>query len=105
MNDLVDAGQISYTAAAGKLFDHLISNPGKAPRQAAAELNLLQQSDAGSLEPIINEVLERHADKVKEYKKGKKGLLSLSAGEVMKRSKGKADPRATNEILLEKLKS
>ncbi len=103
--DLVDAGQISYTAAAGKLFDHLISNPGKAPRQAAAELNLLQQSDAGSLEPIINEVLEKHADKVKEYKKGKKGLLSLFVGEVMKRSKGKADPRATNEILLEKLKS
>ena len=40
-----------------------------------------------------------------EYKKGKKGLLSMFVGEVMKRSKGKADPRVTNEILLEKLKS
>ena len=40
-----------------------------------------------------------------EYKKGKKGLLSLFVGEVMKQSKGQADPKITNEILLKKLKS
>lgn len=103
--ELVDAGQLSFTVASGKLFNHLLNDPEREPGQLATELNLVQQSDAGSLEPIINEVLARHADKVKEYKKGKKGLLSLFVGEVMKRSKGKADPRATNEILLEKLKS
>jgi aspartyl-tRNA(Asn)/glutamyl-tRNA(Gln) amidotransferase subunit B len=42
---------------------------------------------------------------VQEYKKGKKGLLSLFVGEVMKASKGKADPKLTNELLTEKLKS
>ena len=65
----------------------------------------MQQSDASSIEPIIDAVLLKLADKVTEYKKGKKGLLALFVGEVMKQSKGKADPKVTNELLLEKLKS
>ena len=44
-------------------------------------------------------------EKVKEFKKGKKGLMGLFVGEVMKLSKGKADPKMTNDILSEKLKS
>ena len=55
--------------------------------------------------PIIDQVLDKFADKVQEYKKGKKGLLALFVGEVMKQTKGKADPKVTNKILLEKLKS
>jgi aspartyl-tRNA(Asn)/glutamyl-tRNA(Gln) amidotransferase subunit B len=102
---LVDSGKLSFTVASGKLFSYLIENPSKDPEQIAIEQNLIQQSDVKSLEPLIDEILNKHAEKVKEYKKGKKGLLSLFVGEVMKRSKGKADPRVTNEILLEKLKS
>jgi aspartyl-tRNA(Asn)/glutamyl-tRNA(Gln) amidotransferase subunit B len=102
---LIDAGKVSFSIASGKLFSYLLNDPAKEPEQIAIEQNLVQQSDVNSLEPIINEVLEKHAGKVLEYKKGKKGLLSLFVGEVMKRSKGKADPKATNEILLEKLKS
>lgn len=102
---LVDDGKVSYTAASGRLFQHLLSHPQENAGDAAEKLNLVQQSNASALEPIINDVLVKYADKVTEYKKGKKGLLSLFVGEVMKRSKGKADPRATNEILLEKLKS
>jgi aspartyl-tRNA(Asn)/glutamyl-tRNA(Gln) amidotransferase subunit B len=102
---LVDTGKLSFTVASGKLFSYLIENPSKDPEQMAIEQNLIQQSDVNSLEPLIDEILNKHAEKVKEYKKGKKGLLSLFVGEVMKRSKGKADPRVTNEILLEKLKS
>ena len=102
---LIDAGKVSFSIASGKLFSYLLKEPAREPEQIAIEQNLIQQSDASSLEPIINEVLEKHAEKVKEYKKGKKGLLALFVGEVMKRSKGKADPKTTNEILLEKLKS
>lgn len=102
---LIDTGKVSFSIASGKLFSYLLNDPAKEPEQIAIEQNLVQQSDVNSLEPIINEVLEKHAGKVLEYKKGKKGLLSLFVGEVMKRSKGKADPKATNEILLEKLKS
>jgi aspartyl-tRNA(Asn)/glutamyl-tRNA(Gln) amidotransferase subunit B len=102
---LVDGGKLSFTIASGKLFSLLLSDPSKDPEEIAIEQNLIQQSEVNSLEPIIDEVLNKHAEKVKEYKKGKKGLLSMFVGEVMKRSKGKADPRVTNEILLEKLKS
>lgn len=101
---LIDEGKLNFSIASGKLFSLLIKDPSLDPEQLAISHNLIQESDADSLEPIINEVLEKHAEKVKEYKKGKKGLLSLFVGEVMKRSKGKADPKATNEILLEKLK-
>ncbi|MEI9944128.1 MAG: Asp-tRNA(Asn)/Glu-tRNA(Gln) amidotransferase subunit GatB [Chitinophagaceae bacterium] len=102
---LVASGKVSHSAASTKLFSYLMENPEADPEKIASELNLIQQSDASSLEPLINEVLEKHAEKVKEYKKGKKGLLSLFVGEVMKRSKGKADPTVTNEMILEKLKS
>ncbi len=102
---LIDAGKISFSAAATKLFPALLKNPEKDPEQIALEESLIQQSDISSLEPIVDSVLEKFADKVKEYKRGKKGLLSLFVGEVMKQTKGKADPRLTNELLLEKLKS
>jgi aspartyl-tRNA(Asn)/glutamyl-tRNA(Gln) amidotransferase subunit B len=102
---LIDEGKLNFSVASAKIFPELLKTPGKDPGQIATDLNLLQQSDAGSIEPIIEKVLEKFADKVTEYKKGKKGLLSLFVGEVMKQSKGKADPKVTNELLLEKLKS
>lgn len=102
---LTDEGKLSFSIASTRLFSHLINHPEADPLQAAEQLNLLQQSDANALEPIIDEVLAKFADKVTEYKKGKKGVLSLFVGEVMKRSKGKADPKVTNEIILEKLKA
>jgi len=100
----VDDEKLSFSAASTKLFHLLIQNPEKEAVVLAEENSLIQQSDSSALEPVINEVLEQLAAKVAEYKKGKKGLLALFVGEVMKRTKGKADPKKTNEILLEKLK-
>ncbi len=102
---LVDEGKLSFTVASTRIFSELLKGTAKDPEQIAAELNLLQQSDLSSIGPIVDQVLLKFADKVAEYKKGKKGLLSLFVGEVMKQSKGKADPRITNQLLLEKLKS
>ena len=102
--ELVDSGRVSFSAASTKLFTQLLENTTKTPEQIAVEENIIQQSDVSAIGPIIDIVLEKFADKVKEYKKGKKGLLSLFVGEVMKQSKGKADPKVTNELLLEKLK-
>jgi aspartyl-tRNA(Asn)/glutamyl-tRNA(Gln) amidotransferase subunit B len=101
---LTEEGKVSFTAASTKLFTALLKEPVKEPAVIAAEQNLLQESAVSSLEPLIDQVLEKFADKVTEYRKGKKGLLSLFVGEVMKQSKGKADPKVTNELLLEKLK-
>lgn len=102
---LVEEGKLSFSLASTRVFSHLLKNPSEEAEQIAAEQNLFQQSDVSALEPLIEQVLLKFEEKVKEYKKGKKGLLSLFVGEVMKQSKGKADPKITNEILLEKLKS
>jgi aspartyl-tRNA(Asn)/glutamyl-tRNA(Gln) amidotransferase subunit B len=102
---LVDTGKLSFSTASSKLFPYLLQHPVREPEQAAAEQNLMQQSDVAALEPLIDEVLEKHAEKVNEYKKGKKGVLSLFVGEVMKKSRGKADPKVTSELILEKLRS
>lgn len=102
---LVEDNKLSFTAASSKVFPLMIDNPGSDVLQLATQLNLLKESNSGYILPIVENVLLKFDDKVKEYKKGKKGLLALFVGEVMRRSKGKADPKMVNDILLEKLKS
>jgi len=100
---LVDSGTVGFSNASTKLLQAQLANPDKDPLQAARELNLIQESDAGSLQQWVNEVISRMPDKVKEYKSGKKGLLGLFAGEVKKLSRGKADMQAVNQLLQDKL--
>ncbi len=102
---LVDSNKLSFSAASTKLFAALLEDASKEPIQLAIELNLLQESNASAIEPIVDQVISKYADKVNEYKKGKKGLMGLFVGEVMKLSKGKADPKLTNDLLVEKLNS
>jgi aspartyl-tRNA(Asn)/glutamyl-tRNA(Gln) amidotransferase subunit B len=100
---LIDSNQVNFSVASTKIFAALLKEPGKAPLQIAKELNLLQDSDEGNVAAWVEEVLNKMPDKVSEYKKGKKGLIGLFVGEVKKVSKGKADPKLTNDILLKKL--
>ncbi|MFZ4057677.1 MAG: Asp-tRNA(Asn)/Glu-tRNA(Gln) amidotransferase subunit GatB [Ferruginibacter sp.] len=100
---LIDAGKINFTNASTKIFHALAEDPSKKPLDIAVSLNLIQEQDAGSVEAWVDEVLEKLADKVKEYKSGKKGLMGLFAGEVKKLSKGKADMQLVNQLLAEKL--
>jgi aspartyl-tRNA(Asn)/glutamyl-tRNA(Gln) amidotransferase subunit B len=55
------------------------------------------------LENWVNTALDKMPEKIKEYKKGKKGLIGLFVGEVKKISKGKADPKIVTELLEQKL--
>jgi aspartyl-tRNA(Asn)/glutamyl-tRNA(Gln) amidotransferase subunit B len=105
MIHLIDTGKINFTNASTKIFHALVENPEQNPLEIATTLNLIQEQDAGSVEAWVDEVLGRLADKVKEYKSGKKGLLGLFAGEVKKLSKGKADMQLVNELLTDKLNS
>jgi aspartyl-tRNA(Asn)/glutamyl-tRNA(Gln) amidotransferase subunit B len=73
------------------------------PLELAESLNLLQVSDSNELEQWVNAAIEAMPDKVKEYQKGKKGLIGLFVGEVKKKSKGKADPKIVTELLEQKL--
>lgn len=102
---LIDDGKVSFSIASTKIFPALLDNPNKEAAEIASEQNLIQESDVSAIGPIIDQVLDKFADKVVAYKKGKKGLLALFVGEVMKQTKGKADPKVTNEILVKKLKS
>jgi aspartyl-tRNA(Asn)/glutamyl-tRNA(Gln) amidotransferase subunit B len=100
---LIDSNQVNFSVASTKIFTALLNEPGQQPLQIAKDLNLLQDSDEGNVAAWIEEVLNKMPDKVAEYKKGKKGLIGLFVGEVKKVSKGKADPKLTNDILLKKL--
>jgi aspartyl-tRNA(Asn)/glutamyl-tRNA(Gln) amidotransferase subunit B len=100
---LVDDGKVNFSNASAKIFAELISNPEKEPLQIATALNILQESDSGSVEAWVDEAIAKMPDKVKEYKSGKKGLIGLFAGEVKKLSKGKADMQIVNKLLSEKL--
>ena len=101
--DLVDHGKVSYTVAYQRLFPELIKHPGKSPLDLAQQLNLIQQSDHHSIIPIIDEVIKEFPLKVEAYKSGKKGIIAMFMGEVMKRSNGKADPKVANELLTKRL--
>jgi aspartyl-tRNA(Asn)/glutamyl-tRNA(Gln) amidotransferase subunit B len=101
---LVDEGKVSYTVAAQRLFPELVKDREKSALELAQQLNLLQQSSADTLQPIVDEVVKEFPLKVEEYHNGKKGIISMFMGEVMKRSKGKADPKLANELLSKKLK-
>ena len=100
---LVDEGKVNFSNASTKIFNALIIDAEKEPLQIATALNLLQESDSGSVELWVDEAIAKMPDKVKEYKSGKKGLIGLFAGEVKKLSKGKADMQLVNKILAEKL--
>ena len=102
---LIEENKLSFSAASSKIFPLLISNPEADPLSEAEKINLIMESNTDYIHPIADAVLLQLQDKVKEYKKGKKGLLALFVGEVIKRSKGKADPKVVNEILNQKLNS
>jgi aspartyl-tRNA(Asn)/glutamyl-tRNA(Gln) amidotransferase subunit B len=96
---LIEGGKLSNSAAYQQLFPKWILNSDQNPFELAKELNLIQESDASILEIIVHEVLEENKDKVIEYKKGKKGLIGLFMGQVMRKSGGKADPKVAGDIL------
>ncbi len=100
---LVDEGKISNSAASQKVFPAMIAEPGKPVLAIAESLNLIQQSDSGELQKWINEAIAKYPEKVIEYKAGKTSLVGLFMGEVMKFSKGKADPKVANKLLQETL--
>ncbi|QQL51259.1 Asp-tRNA(Asn)/Glu-tRNA(Gln) amidotransferase subunit GatB [Mucilaginibacter ginkgonis] len=100
---LVDSGKINNSLASGTLFSALLSEPSKNAENIAAELNLIISENVNELEQFIQQAINKYPDKVKEYKKGKKGVLGLFMGDIMKRSKGKIDPQKTNQLLIKAL--
>jgi len=100
---LIDDGKINFGIATSKVFPELLQQSGKDPLRLITELNLLQESNDDAVTLWVDEVIAKMPEKVNEYKKGKKALIGLFAGEVKKLSKGKADMQLVNKILSIKL--
>ncbi len=100
---LVEAKAISNAAAQqvfGEMFD-----TGKAPAAIVQEKGLAQVSDTGAIETFCNEAIAANPAPVADYKAGKVAALNSLKGQVMKLSKGKANPALVGEILERKLKA
>jgi aspartyl-tRNA(Asn)/glutamyl-tRNA(Gln) amidotransferase subunit B len=100
---LIDSGKVNYTIASQRIFPALLKEPAKTASDIAKEHNLVQESDSGVLEEFIQTALVKYPEKVIEYKNGKVSLIGLFMGEIMKLSKGKADPKKATKMLKEAL--
>ncbi|MBK7246769.1 MAG: Asp-tRNA(Asn)/Glu-tRNA(Gln) amidotransferase subunit GatB [Flavobacteriales bacterium] len=95
---LVEGGKISHSLASQKLFPLMLEKPGTAEELAQAN-GLLTNAGADVIEEAVRGAMARFPDKVEAFRAGNKGLLGLFMGEVMKATKGKADPRTANETV------
>ncbi|MEL6544560.1 MAG: Asp-tRNA(Asn)/Glu-tRNA(Gln) amidotransferase GatCAB subunit B, partial [Myxococcota bacterium] len=76
---------------------------GGSPGVIVEEKGLKQVTDTSAIEPMVDEVLAANADSVEKYKAGKTNVIGFLVGQVMKASKGKANPQMVNELLKQKL--
>jgi aspartyl-tRNA(Asn)/glutamyl-tRNA(Gln) amidotransferase subunit B len=95
--ELVNAGTLSVTAAR-RVFAQMLDT-GKPAAQIVQELGLAQVSDDDQIAQWAREVTSEHADVVTRYRAGDAKVLGFLMGELMKKSKGKADPRRGSEIM------
>jgi aspartyl-tRNA(Asn)/glutamyl-tRNA(Gln) amidotransferase subunit B len=94
---LVEAGTISGKQA--KQIYSSIAGTARSPGEVVAELGMVRVSDAASLEPLCRSLVERHPGQAASFRAGKKNILGFFVGQVMKETKGSADPRLVSEIL------
>jgi len=80
-----------------------VFDKGISPKEIVRLKGLKQIKDTGELTPLIEGVLKENKKSVDDYKKGKKSALTFLVGQVMKKTKGKANPQKVNEILKENL--
>jgi len=95
---IVDDERISNSVATSKVFPAMLSS-NKTAEEIATENNWVQESDSDALGEYITQAIAKYPEKVAQYKGGKKGLIGLFMGEVMKLSKGQADPKLANQLL------
>ncbi len=95
--NLVRDGTVSHTAA--KRVFALMVETGKPPAQVAADEGLSQVGDEDAIATWVDEVLQEHPEEAKRYLAGEKKLQGVLVGFVMKKSKGRADPKRVNQLL------
>jgi len=97
--NLISNGKISNSIASNKIFPKMLKDT-KTANEIAIENNWIKENDTDIIHNYIQQALSKYPEKKVEYQNGKKGLLGLFMGEVMKLSKGKADPKLANKLLI-----
>lgn len=100
---IIDAGLISVKIAQD-IFGELFAKGGS-PEELVRSRGLVQVSDSGELEKAVAETVAENPAETQEYKGGKTKLLSFFVGQVMRKTKGKANPALVNELLKKHLDS
>jgi aspartyl-tRNA(Asn)/glutamyl-tRNA(Gln) amidotransferase subunit B len=95
---ILNEGKVSSSVATSKIFPEMLKIDDLAEK-IATDNNWMQESNSDILSDYIKKAIAKYPEKVAEYKTGKKGLIGLFMGEVMKLSKGKADPKLANQLL------
>lgn len=101
--NLIKNGTISGKIAK-EIFLNMLENNSD-PEQIVKEKNLVQISDTSEIEMIIQRIIDANVEQVEEYRSGKEKIFGFFVGQVMKESKGKANPKLVNELLKTKLES
>ena len=84
------------------VFENMLLD-GKTPAEISENLGLTQISDTNSLEQIISEILSQNTSAVEDYLEGKETAIRFLVGQVMKETKGKANPKIATEILINQI--
>ncbi|NML64169.1 Asp-tRNA(Asn)/Glu-tRNA(Gln) amidotransferase subunit GatB [Hymenobacter sp. RP-2-7] len=103
--ELIDAGKLNYSVASKQLFPYLLEHPTANATGAAEQLGLLTKTEGNELEGLVQQVLAANPAKVAEYRAGKKSLVGMFMGELMKLTGGKADPKQANQLLRQGLEA
>ena len=100
---LIDDGTISGKIAK-TVFEEMLTSE-ESPRAIVERKGLVQMSDEGAIQAVIDDVLAANPDKVAEFRGGKEKLQGFFVGQVMKATGGKANPPLVNKLLMAKLKA
>ncbi len=101
--NLIKNGTISGKIA--KDVFQIMLQENKKPSEIVKEKNLVQITDSGEIEKIVEKILNNNSNQVNQYISGEEKVFGFFVGQVMKETKGKANPKAVNELLKEKLEA
>ena len=99
---------ISNNTISGKIAKEILPDliqKNISPKKLVEEKGLAMISDSSSILPIIDELISEYPNEVQSFRNGKTKLLGFFVGQLMKRTKGKADPKLANKLLAQELNS
>ena len=96
---LIDENKISHSLASQKVFPKMIEHPAESPSSIAEKYNWISQSNEDDLSTVIVQIFKDNPEETKRYKEGEKKLTGFFMGQIMKATKGTADPKLTAKLI------